>query len=63
MPGLSAMLYDPDPSVRRFAVSVPGEVGGDEAVAYLLQARFDSDRNTREIAKSILHELDLETGN
>lgn len=44
--------------MRHHAVNALGEIGGENAMLYLLQARYDSNENIRANAEAILAELE-----
>jgi HEAT repeat protein len=55
---LSGLLSDQDSLIRQNAVSALGEIGGENAMMYLLQARYDPDSIIRANADAILAELE-----
>ena len=56
---LAALLTDQDSIVRHRAVNALGEIGGDYAISYLLQARYDPNATIRANADAILAELEF----
>ena len=55
-PALASLLSDPNAQVRHHAVNALDEIGGELAMNYLQQARYDSDNNIRANARVILEE-------
>jgi HEAT repeat protein len=53
----AGLLSDPDARIRLHAVNALGEIGGDDAIPYLLQARYDSHSKIRANAAAILQEM------
>jgi len=44
--------------IRHHTVNALGDIGGEYAIAYLLQARYDPDETIRANAEAILIELE-----
>jgi len=55
---LAGLLTDQDSVVRRHSVYALGEIGGEYAMMYLLQACYDPDGDIRANAEEILMELE-----
>ena len=54
---LGGLLSDQDVQIRHHTVNALGNIGGDNAVLYLLQARYDPDEIIGANAEAILFEL------
>jgi HEAT repeat protein len=57
---LAGLLSDADVEVRQRAVSALGDIGGEGAKSYLLQARYDPQERIRRNAAWVLSEMALE---
>ena len=55
---LAGLLSDPDTLIRHNVVNALGEIGGEYAMMYLLQACYDPDGDIRANAEEILMELE-----
>jgi HEAT repeat protein len=53
---LAGLLSDQDRLIRHQAVNALGDIGGKNAISYLLQARYDPDETIRANADAILAE-------
>ena len=56
---LAGLLSDPDTLIRHNVVNALGEIGGENAMMYLLQARYDANVTIRANVDSILAELEI----
>ena len=56
---LAGLLSDQDTLIRHHVVNALGEIGGENAMLYLLQARYDPNATIRANADAILAELEF----